>query len=169
MVMTGLSVDESRLNLARQHWVDQAIAVDRDDIRAVARGLGDGLGFDVVIDAVGINAGLRDAVDVIRPGGRIVKVGWGSGALDFSLDPLVQKAVTLQGSFSHHWLLWERVLGMLASGQLQVEPIISMRLPLDRWQEGFEAMHESQAIKAVLQPNGAFPADRGRGVTGMSC
>ena len=155
LVMTGLSVDASRLALAREHWVDQAIAVDRDDLRAAVTRFGDGMGFDVVIDAVGANAGLRDAVDIVRPAGRIVKVGWGPGAMNFSLDPLVQKAVTLQGSFSHHWLLWERVLHMLATRQLEVDPIITARLPIDRWREGFEAMHQSEAIKAVLLPNGA--------------
>jgi threonine dehydrogenase-like Zn-dependent dehydrogenase len=44
---------------------------------------------------------------------------------------------------------------MLATRQLEVDPIITARLPIDRWREGFEAMHQSEAIKAVLLPNGA--------------
>lgn len=155
LVLTGRSVDEPRLHLGQQLGADHTVAVDREDLRAMSGWLGDGLGFDVVIDAVGANAGLHDALDIVRPGGRIAKVGWGPGPVGFSIDPLVQKAVTLQGSFSHHWLLWERVLNMLATEQLDVAPIISLRLPLERWQEGFEAMHASEAIKALLLPNGS--------------
>jgi threonine dehydrogenase-like Zn-dependent dehydrogenase len=59
-----------------------------------------GDGFDVVIDAAGVSATLKLAIDIVRPAGQICKVGWGPQPLNFSLDPLVKKAVTLQGSFS---------------------------------------------------------------------
>ena len=40
--------------------------------------------------------------------------------LGFSLDPLVGKAVTLQGSFSHTYATWERALRLLSSGQINL-------------------------------------------------
>ena len=42
---------------------------------------------------------------------------------------------------------------MLASGVLNLEPLKVQRLPIERWQEGFEAMRESRLIKAVIEPN----------------
>jgi alcohol dehydrogenase/L-iditol 2-dehydrogenase len=113
----------------------------------------DGLGADVIIDAAGVSATLKLAIDLVRPKGWITKVGWGPKPLGFSIDPLVQKNVTLQGSFSHHWSIWERVLALLASGQLQVEPIIGGTWSLADWHQAFETMHRGQVVKSLLKPS----------------
>ena len=79
-------------------------------------------------------------------------MGWGKEPLGFSLDPLVQKNVRLQGSFSHNWAMWERVLDLLATGALDVEPLVGGAWPLASWHEAFERMHSGQIAKAVLRP-----------------
>ena len=112
----------------------------------------DGLGADVIIDAAGVSPTLKLAIDLVRPSGWITKVGWGPKPLDFSIDPLVQKNVTLQGSFSHHWTIWERVLALLANGQLDVTPIIGGTWGLEDWHEAFETMHDGRIVKSVLKP-----------------
>jgi len=105
-----------------------------------------------VIDATGISAALKTAMDLVRPAGWITKVGWGPQPADFSLDPLVQKNVRLQGSFSHNWPIWERVIQLLSTGQLDIDPIIGGRWKLEQWQQAFIAMHSGQIVKAVLVP-----------------
>jgi alcohol dehydrogenase/L-iditol 2-dehydrogenase len=111
------------------------------------------LGADVVIDAAGVSPTLKLAIDLVRPAGWITKVGWGPKPLDFSIDPLVQKNVTLQGSFSHHWTIWERVLALLANGQLDVKPIIGGTWSLENWHQAFETMHSGQIVKSLLKPS----------------
>ena len=69
-----------------------------------------------------------------------------------SLDPLVQKNVTLQGSFSYNWPIWERVIALLSSGQLDVRPIIGGVWPITEWHEAFETMHSGAVVKSVLKP-----------------
>lgn len=113
----------------------------------------DGLGADVVIDAAGVSSTLKLAIDVVRPAGWITKVGWGPKPLDFSIDPLVQKNVTLQGSFSHHWAIWERVLALLSSRQLDVAPIIGGVWSLENWHDAFETMHSGKIVKSLLKPS----------------
>ena len=112
----------------------------------------DGLGCDGVIDAAGASATLEIALDIVRPAGWISKVGWGPQPLGFNLDPLVQKNVTLQGSFSHNWPIWERVIALLSSGQLDVRPIIGGVWPITDWHEAFEKMHRGDVVKSVLTP-----------------
>ena len=73
-------------------------------------------------------------------------------SLNFSLDPLVQKNITLQGSFSHNWPIWERVIQLISSGQLDVAPILGGQWPLAQWHEAFETMHSGDIVKAVLRP-----------------
>jgi alcohol dehydrogenase/L-iditol 2-dehydrogenase len=112
----------------------------------------DGLGVDGVVDAAGASAALKAALDLVRPAGWISKVGWGPQPVGFSLDPLVQKNITLQGSFSHNWPIWERVLALLASGRLDVRPITGGVWPLEAWHEAFEKMYSGAIVKAVLRP-----------------
>jgi L-iditol 2-dehydrogenase len=113
---------------------------------------GDGLGAEGVIDATGVTTALQTALAAVRPAGWISKVGWGPQPLGFSLDPLVQKNVRLQGSFSHHWTIWERVIQLLTSGRLDVRPIFGGEWPLAKWHDAFETMHSGAIVKAVLRP-----------------
>jgi L-iditol 2-dehydrogenase len=91
-------------------------------------------------------------MELVRPAGWITKVGWGPQPLAVSLDPLVQKNVTLQGSFSHNWPVWERVIQLIAAGTLDVGPITGGVWPLTEWREAFETMHSGRIVKAVLKP-----------------
>ena len=147
VALVGLETDRHRLNIATQYGCE-AIVGDATEW-AWQR---DGLGADCVIDAAGVSATLKLAMQLVRPNGHITKVGWGPQPLNFSLDPLVQKNVTLQGSFSHNWPIWERVIALLASGQLDVKPIIGGVWPITEWREAFEKMHRGEVVKSVLKP-----------------
>ncbi len=148
VALVGLEADEHRLAIARHYGCETLIG---DALPwALQR---DGLGADCVVDAAGASITLRVAMELVRPAGHIVKVGWGPQPLGFSLDPLVQKNITLQGSFSHNWPIWERVIGLLASNQLDVNPIIGGIWPLNAWQEAFEKMHHGEVVKSILKPH----------------
>jgi alcohol dehydrogenase/L-iditol 2-dehydrogenase len=147
VAVVGLPQDAGRLAVAERYGCETIMGDPRP--WASAR---DGLGCDGVIDAAGASVTLKTALDIVRPAGWISKVGWGPQPLGFSLDPLVQKNVTLQGSFSHNWPIWERVIALLASGRLDVAPIVGGVWPLDRWHEAFEQMHSGAVVKAVLTP-----------------
>jgi L-iditol 2-dehydrogenase len=147
VAVVGLPADQGRLEVAKQYGCDIVVG----DVRSWALDR-DGLGCDGVVDAAGASATLKIALDLVRPAGWIAKVGWGPQPLGFSLDPLVQKNVTLQGSFSHNWPIWERVIALLAGGRLDVQPIIGGVWPLEHWHDAFEQMHTGQVVKSVLAP-----------------
>ena len=148
VAIVGLESDRERLNIAKQYGCEGIIG----DASAWANKQ-DGLGADCIIDAAGASTTLKIALQLVRPNGHITKVGWGPQPLNFSLDPLVQKNVTLQGSFSHNWPIWEKVLSLLASGTLDVKPIIGGVWELKDWHEAFEQMHSGKVVKSVLKPN----------------
>jgi L-iditol 2-dehydrogenase len=132
--------------------VTHTINVEETDLIEFVRNLGDGLGADLVVDAAGSSAALKQALEIVRPGGQITKVGWGPQPLGFSLDPLVQKAVTLQGTFSHTFRNWEKVVAMLDAKQINLDPIISRIAEFTDWKDCFDGMHDGKYVKAVLQP-----------------
>ncbi len=147
VAIVGLPQDGHRLAIAKQYGCDVIVGHPMGWARER-----DGLGCDGVVDAAGASATLKIALEIARPAGWISKVGWGPQPLDFSLDPLVQKNVTLQGSFSHNWPIWERVIALLASGQLDVRPIIGGVWPITGWHEAFQQMHSGAVVKSVLRP-----------------
>jgi alcohol dehydrogenase/L-iditol 2-dehydrogenase len=148
VAVAGLERDRIRLDIARRYGCEAIIGNPADWARAR-----DGLGADGVVDAAGVSATMKIALDVVRPAGWISKVGWGPEPLGVSLDPLVQKNVRLQGSFSHNWPIWERVLALLASGALDVGPVVGGVWPLEEWHTAFETMHSGSIAKAVLRPS----------------
>jgi len=147
VAIVGLERDRERLAIAEHYGCTTLTSGVEDWAREV-----DGLGADGVIDAAGVSATLKTALEVVRPYGWVAKVGWGPQPLNFSLDPLVQKNVSLQGSFSHNWPIWERVIRLLATGQLDVAPIVGGVWPLEKWKEAFETMNSGAICKAVLKP-----------------
>ncbi|MCC7085492.1 MAG: zinc-binding dehydrogenase [Pirellulales bacterium] len=151
--MAGLERDRDRLEVSKAYGCVPLINNHKEWALEV-----DGLGVDGVIDATGVSAALGTALDIVRPAGWISKVGWGPQPLDFSLDLLVQKNVTLQGSFSHNWTTWERVIRLIASRQLDVTPITGGVWPLEQWQTAFERMHSGEIVKAILKPGSREPA-----------
>ncbi len=147
VAVVGLERDRVRLDVAKQYGCTPIVEGLADWALA-----GDGLGVDGAIDAAGVSATLKSAIQVVRPNGWISKVGWGPQPLNFSLDPLVQKNITLRGSFSHNWPIWERVIRLLSTGALNVKPIVGGVWPISQWHDAFEKMHGGSIVKAILKP-----------------
>lgn len=148
VAIIGLESDAKRLTIAHTSYGLHTIVGDATHW-ANQR---DGLGADVIIDAAGVSETLKIALQLVRPKGQITKVGWGPTPQNFSLDPLIQKNVTLQGSFSHNWPVWERVISLMSSGTLNVKPIIGGIWNINEWHTAFEKMHSREIIKSVLKP-----------------
>ncbi len=151
LVLVGTSKDTDRLEMGRQLGADITIMSDQEDVVAKVQSLGDGFGAHLVIDCVGISETLKPCLEMVRPAGQITKVGWGKAPVGFSLDPLVQKAVTLQGSFSHNYKTWERVIGLMGNGQLNLAPMRRI-FCLDDWENAFKTMDSLAIAKSVLVP-----------------
>lgn len=150
----GLSRDGHRLDLAKTMGADDVLVADEVDAVKAVIDAGDGFGAHLVVDAVGVSKTLDQSLDMVRPNGQITKIGWGPAPVGFSLDRLIIKAATLQGSFSHLHGTWERVLALMGTGQLNVAPLVT-EFDLHDWHEGFMAMEELTIPKAVLRPNGS--------------
>lgn len=153
ITMVGTNRDLKRLEVAKQIGATHTVNINEADAVEFVKDMGDGYGADLVVDCTGVSIALKSAMEMVRPNGIITKIGWGPEPLHFSLDPLVQKAATLQGTFSHLYSTWERVLGLLSSGQIDLNPIIGGVYSLDKWEEAFEEMEAGNNVKSVLTPN----------------
>ncbi|MDA1191406.1 MAG: zinc-binding dehydrogenase [Candidatus Poribacteria bacterium] len=152
VVVAGLTADAKRLQAAEKIGFEAVIDVQKHDLVKEVNCRSNGVGAPLVIDAAGANAAFAQAMQVVRRNGQITKIAWNAKPLDMSLDPLVAKAATLQGTSSHTWRTWENVLLLLAAQQLNMEAMVTHVLPITEWEHAFEAAEHRQAVKAVLQP-----------------
>ena len=117
-----------------------------EDIRDIT-----GVGADVVVDAAGTL--LPEALQMVRPGGRIVLFGMNQHA-DRSLNQYypTRNEVTILGSFIQR-TEFPKVVRLLEAGILPLENLVTHRVELSRIGEGFAAMRSGEAIKVVAAPH----------------
>lgn len=151
IIVVGIKGDEQRLKAAKELGATTTIIAENNISEEILQS-NHGKYVDIIIDAAGPPIVLRHALDVIKRGGQIVKVGWSPIPFNASLDPLITKAVTLKGHFGYDYNSWQKVLELIEEGKLEYKPFISDVLPMSRWQEGFEKMKNRKAIKIVLKP-----------------
>ncbi len=152
VMVTGTSRDKGRLALAKQLGADFTVVVPDEDPVPLIRDVGDGMGAHLVVDCAGTGPAVQQAIDLVRRNGQITKIGFALKPLNLTLDEIVTRGITLQGSFSHNWKTWEAVLELLRLGRIQTEPMLSAILPITSWREAFEQLESQQAVKILLHP-----------------
>jgi L-iditol 2-dehydrogenase len=151
LIVAGLAGDGPRFDAAKRLGATRTVDVQNEDLDAVVRSYSS-IGADLVCDASGASRPLEIALRLTRPDGQVTKVGWSPDTIPVDVNPLVQRNLRLQGSFSHNYPVWERVIQLLDRGVTLPETIIGLRAPLEHWREAFDAMHEGRVIKSVLLP-----------------
>jgi L-iditol 2-dehydrogenase len=151
LIVVGLSGDAPRLETARQLGATRVVNAEQERVEDVVRGFNP-LGADLVCDASGASRPLDMALALTRPDGQVTKVGWSPDLVPVNINPLVQKNIRLQGSFSHNYPVWERVIHLLDRRRTLPDAIVGLTSPLEGWREAFDAMHEGRVIKSVLIP-----------------
>jgi alcohol dehydrogenase/L-iditol 2-dehydrogenase len=151
LIVAGLAADADRLATALALGATHAVNIQADSLDEVVRSLSP-LGADVVCDASGASRPLDAALKLVAPDGQVVKVGWSPDQVPVDLNPLVQKNVRLQGSFSHNYPIWERVIHLLARGLTRADLVVGLRTDLAGWRGAFDAMHSGRVIKSVIVP-----------------
>jgi L-iditol 2-dehydrogenase len=150
----GISGGEGiRLEKARELGAD--LVLDRrktDTIEGVLEMTG-GLGVDMLIETSGSPDAIRQAFEMVRRLGTICALGIsGNPEVPIPYDRGIFKALRLDFCFSSSWTAWERTIGLIASGLLPAEKIITHRLPLVEWESAFRLLEDRQAVKVILLP-----------------
>lgn len=152
LTIVGIEADMNRLAIAKNFGADHIINASKQNVIEEIMKLGDGLGPDLVLDAVGNSTTLKQSIEVVRPGGQITKIGWGPEPVGISLDPLIQKAAKLQGSFSHNYPMWEKVLLLMDQGK--IDPLSMAKVyPIEEWEKAFKDMDSLAQAKSIILPN----------------
>ena len=151
IMVTGTATDQKRLSLAGELGADVVLNVENEDPVSAARDL-TGDGFDVVFEATGHQKAIPQALEMVKPGGQVVLIGIHPGPAQFDPTPMVRNRKSIIGAYGHSEQQWKRGMSLLARERLNVEPIITHRLPLEQAEEGFRLGTKQEAAKVIFLP-----------------
>jgi len=148
-----VDIDDSRLALARELGATHTINSSNIDVQKRILELTNGRGADVSLECVGTSATVNVAVECVRKGGAVTLVGNVAPKIELGLQSVVTRQVRLQGSCASSGE-YPECIALMASGKIQVTPLISAVSPLEQGTEWFERLYarETGILKVVLQP-----------------
>jgi L-iditol 2-dehydrogenase len=151
-VVAGLAHDAHRLAVAREMGADVVVDVEGADLLETARRLSRGDGVDFAFECAGEPSSLNQCLSAVRKMGTVIMLGLHANGAQISPNDIVSKQLTIRGSISHSWGTWDRTLAILREQRVNLAPIITHRLPLAEWQEGFRLAQERVGLKVILKP-----------------
>lgn len=147
----AMSRHTARQQVARSFGATDVVAERGEAGVAAVRELTAGLGVDATLECVGTKEALGTALDLVRPGGRVGMVGVPHG-VDLPIGQLFGRNLSLAGGPApvRHYL--PELLDLVAAGRIDSGAVFDLTMPLDQVAEGYAAMDERRAIKAMLLP-----------------
>jgi len=150
-IVAGTTADASRLELAGKLGVARTVDVMQENLADIIAEETAGVGIDVAFEVAGVDASARACLDALRPLGSYTQVGHFGRDITVPFDRVGFKQLRVQGSVGYNHGTWERTMRLLSRG-LKPTRIVTHRLPLSRWEEGFELFARKQALKVLLHP-----------------
>lgn len=150
--VVGITRSQWKLDLARKLGADFTINA-KEDITKKVKEVTNGRGADLVIEAVGSAGTLKECVDLVRPGGKILQFGISSDvAGDLSLYPFYFKELSVIGSRAATSEDWGPSISMIGKGIINVELLITHSLPFKDVEKGFKFFIDKSVknIKIVI-------------------
>lgn len=150
-----ISVDlaDDRLALAKKLGADETVNSGTTDAVAAILEMTGGRGADVVFEAVGATPTVKMAIDSARKGGVVTLIGNIAATIDFGLQSVVTREITVLGSCASS-NDYPACLELLRAGAIRVDDMISAVVPLERGAEMFDRLYAREAglTKVILTP-----------------
>jgi len=147
----AMSRHEPRQKLAREFGATDIVTERGDAGVAKIKELTGGLGAHSVIEAVGTQESMMQAIRSTRPGGHVGYVGVAHG-VELPGEELFFAEVHLLGGPAPVRRFLPELLGLIWNREIDPGRVFDLELPLDRAAEGYQAMDERRSIKALLRP-----------------
>jgi len=150
VIVAGTSSDAFRLELAEKIGADRTIDALTQDLEQLVRLETSGRGVDVAIECAGAPASVVSCLKALRRMGKYVQVGIIGKEVTLEFDTILFKGLQVYGSGGHSLSTWEKTMKIIEQRQVDLNSLITHRIPLSQWKEGFEICEEKQGGKVIL-------------------
>ncbi len=152
-VVCGTAGDRDRLEIARNLGAIDVVDVSIDDVSKRVRDIADGRGVDVAIECAGVAGSAATCLELLRKQGRYIQMALFGKPINVDLDMITYKEIRHSCSYASAHSSFKTALRLLEDRLVDPEPLVSARLPLSRWEEGFRIMESKQGIKVLFYPD----------------
>ncbi|ADR36453.1 L-threonine 3-dehydrogenase [Oceanithermus profundus DSM 14977] len=144
-----------RLEFARRMGADRVVNVREEDPVEVVRELTGGQGVEVLLEFSGSERAIHQGLQALMPGGEARILGIPSDPIRFDLaGELVMRGITAVGIAGRRlYETWYQGSGLIYSGRVDLEPLITHRFAMADYREAFELLERGEGVKAVLYPD----------------
>ena len=146
-----MSRHESRQKLAREFGATDIMPERGDEAVTRIKDLTAGIGADSVLECVGTQESMAQAIRSTRPGGSVGYVGVPHG-VELNGEKLFYAHVHLHGGPAPVRRYLPELIDLVWNGKINPGKVFDLTLPLDQVAEGYRAMDERRAIKTLLRP-----------------
>ena len=139
----------ARLPLARELGADAVHATTDGPLEAAARAFSGREGIDLVVETAGTPQAVTHALELVRPGGRVVLTGLPHDPTPVAFFSVVRREVTITGSMIYQDEFPE-ALALVATSRVNIAPLVTHRFPLADIDAAFAAHRDPASIKVAL-------------------
>ncbi len=145
--------NQYRIDLAKQLGAHHAFAAEEKDPVRYIMDHTRNKGVDVVLEISGNPKAVQDGLHSLRMGGHLVCMGTSNEKVTIDMtNDVIFRSLHLYGITGRKlWDTWYKMKGLLASGSLNVEPLITHKLAFEEYEKGFELMSSGNCGKVVLE------------------
>ena len=149
----AIDLEDRKLEMARGFGATYTFNPRNEDVVARVKELTGGRGADSAIDCVGATAPIQTCMNVVRKGGHVTLIGNVTPKIELPLQIAVSRELTLYGSCASNGE-YPECIALMASGQIQVAPIISARISLEEGPEYFSRLYanDQDLMKVIFTP-----------------
>jgi threonine dehydrogenase-like Zn-dependent dehydrogenase len=147
----AMSRHEPRQRLAREYGATHIVEERGEDGVAAITELTNGLGADSVVEAVGTQESMMQAISATRPGGHVGFVGVGHEVTVPGME-LFWSLVHLHGGPAPVRRFLPELIDLIWTRHIEPGKVFDLELPLGEAAEGYQAMDQRRAIKVLLRP-----------------
>lgn len=154
VVMAGITGDEKRLEFAKKTYgVDYAVDSTKTDLKELLASLTDGRGPDYVFECTGSVSGIKSGLSLCKKKGTYVAVALNNTEIPLDYYNIVYtKEITILGDKSTCPISWDRALRLLNNHLIDLNPLITNKMPMNKWLEAYDLTASGKAYKVILLP-----------------
>jgi len=151
-IVAGTAADAARLAAARRFGAAHVVNVGERSLGEAVRDFTKGAGADVAFECSGHPDSVRGCLDSLRPMGRYTQVGICGRDIQFPMDQVFYKQLTVRGSVTYTAATWDRMMRIFAQDRVQLGDLVSTTLPITEWNRAFDMCATHEALKVLLYP-----------------
>src|SRR6266568_2548871 len=148
-MVIAVDISDEKLEWALRFGARVALNPRQGEVTRTVRKLTGG-GADIAIEAIGNPATIQDAFSTLHPGGRLVVVGYTDHEVALSAGRIMYREMEIRGSLGCRPVDYPRVIELVRSGRIQVNPLVTARFPLADINAGLDTLRQGQGIRSVV-------------------